>query len=731
MRFEPVKQINAIIRQEYFEPTISWALRVVFALNVPLLLLPLKTGFKMEIVWMAFTAYLLSLLDFRGPHYQKVFIQTIESILIVVAAIIGMNVSGNIWLSVTCMFAIGMFAALVRNWSDYGAAIGVAMGFFYLFGLANPVSFNESLHISIWMIFGAAWALLITLVSFPFQSTNPIKRSVANIWKGNTELLDTIISQNLESKPNMALITEKEIALRAAINKSIELFKRRTNPGNKSHTHHYDIMIELRKTSSLFGASVTSLHEELEMLNSKSFEEIKSSVIYKTLSAFAQASARIAIVVFTNRNEDVTLAKLRVRRCEIAMDILEKSCAELSLTEKEKQILNHFTETLQVSHSYLEKAISLLEEKQNLRKNIYLEEYKLTFNNFLAGLNPYEWILNVRTTFNVNTQQFKYALRVAIALSIGVFIFMFFKINHGYWIPLTIIIVIQPYYGATLKKGIERVIGTVAGILFGGIITLFNLPHFVYVILLISVSFLLVYYIRHNYKVGVFFLTLMMVVLMHLTAQASWQLIAWRVLSTFIGAALAVVAGYAFWPVWEKQRFPELMSLALQQNKAYLLQILSYLNNEIPKNDTWTKQRNLAEAANSDVFACVQRMNEEPSHIQHQVDVSFHTVGVNIRITREITSIALGLSALPESSTIAGVLAYKSNIEFIFNELNNIVTKNKKEENNVLDFKSFKSKLLVDKTTIDSQHHFIKTELEKIIFELETMYVVMSEKEKA
>ena len=722
MRFIPAKQLNAILQQEYFEPTISWALRVVFALNVPLLLLPYHTGHRREIVWTAFSAYLLSLLDFRGPHSQKVFIQIIESILIIVAAIIGMKVANNLWWSVIGVFIIGMFAALLRNWSDYGSAIGIAMGFFYLFGLANPVSLYEALQYAQWIAYGAGWALFITLTSFLFQTSNPLKRSVANIWKKNTELLDVIIKESLSAQSNMNIIIEKETAVRTAINKSIELFKRNTDVKNMHNSSHYNLTIELRKISSLFGASITALHEELETLNSNTFDELRASVIYKTLSAFGQASARIAIVVFTNRKEDFTLAKLRVTRCETAIKILIKSCGNLTLTTKETQHIQHFIQSLQIALDYLNQAIALLEEKINSKKSAQIEEYRMSFNNFLAGLNPYEWLQTIRILFNVNSQQFKYALRVAIVLCLGVFIYKFFDINHGYWIPLTIIIVIQPYYGATLKKGFERIVGTVAGIVVGGMLALIDLPHLFYVFLLIIVSFFIVYFIRHNYKVGVFFLTLMMVTLLHLSSMASWQLIAWRVLSTIIGAILAVGAGFAFWPVWEKQRYPVLMSKALLQNKNYLCIVIDTIHNEQQKNESWIKLRNLAEAANSDVFACVQRMHDEPSQLQENIEARISIVGTNIRITREITSIALCLSAMSNSVIkTEGLVAYKDNISTLLTNMSEVVLQN----HNLIypDFNTLMQQ--TQQIRLDTKdYRFIKSELEKIIFELENMCIV-------
>ncbi|MES2565882.1 MAG: FUSC family protein [Bacteroidota bacterium] len=592
MRFQPVKQLNTILKQEYFESTISWAFRVVLALNVPLIVVPLWKGFSYEIIWMAFGAYLPSLIDYRGPHYKKIMIQAMEGALIVLAALVGMNVSKSLVGSVIAMFIVGMFAALIRNWSNYGASIGVATGFFFLFGLSNPVSFDESLNYGIYVFAGALWAIFITIVSFPFKPSNPLRRSVANIWKANTDFLDILIQKySSDEEAENVKVLEKELAIRETINQSIKLFSRRETEKTKLKTEHYNMMMELRRTSSLFAATLNAIHEGLEELTTPEFQKIRNSVLYKTLSAFAQASARISVVMFTFRAEDLTVAKIRINRCEIAIGLFEEAGEELNLDDKEKLILNHLTETLRSSLAYLLQTISQIEEKLDLKKSDYLENYKLSFNNFLIGLKPRALVELVNEAFNFNSQHFIYALRVAIGLCIGVLVYKFFNIDHGHWIALTMMIVIQPYFGATKKKGIERIIGTVAGIVLGGVIMLLPLPHQVFVGLLILVSFLVAYYLRNNYKVGVFFTTVMMVILMQLSQQGSWELIGWRVLSTLIGALLALVVSYAFWPSWEKERFPDLMVKSLLHNKNYLQQVINFYNTDLATGETWHKCR--------------------------------------------------------------------------------------------------------------------------------------------
>jgi uncharacterized membrane protein YccC len=721
MQFRPVKQINTIIRQQYFEPTISWSLRVVLALNVPLIVIPLYKGFSYEVIWSAFGAYMLSLIDYRGLHYKKIVIQLITALLVVVCALTGMYVTHSAWWSVLAMFTTGMCVALIRNWSDYGPSIAISAGFFFLFGLATPVSVEVSLDYALYLMLGCAWAMLITAFSFPFQPSNPLRRSVAKIWKANTDLLDVMIRKlTHDERVSITQITEKELAVRNLINQSRNLFATRENKKTRVRTHHYDQMIELRKTASLFAAALSSMQEELEMLNGRTILAREDVSIYKTLSAFAQAGAGISIVIFTQRPDDLELARIRVKRCEVAVGIFNESVKNIQSDEKEKQAIRHFTEVLYQALYYLQLTISQVDTKQNIAKSDYLENYKLSFHEFMSGLKPAAFAEFIRELSKINSDQFIYALRVAIGLALGVFLFKFFNIDHGYWIPLTMMIVIQPYYGATLKRGLERMVGTVAGIVLGGIIMLLPLPREVHIGILIVDSFCVAYFLRNNYKVGVFFVTIMMVLLMQISQQGTWQLIGWRIVSTVLGALLALAAGYAFWPSWEKKRFPALLVNALTENKSYLLQVIRYAEKKLPAAESWHRNRRLAEGANNAVFVSVQRMLQEPEHARTQVDRNLIWVSSSIRITREITSAGLSLEKDKLNSAEEWLHLFSEEVSKIFDVLIFNVS-GSRDQSKPPDFNPLKEALNEEKLRENNQLRPVLLELEKIVFELEAM----------
>lgn len=719
MPFKPVKQFNAILTQEYFEPTFSYALRVVLALNVPLIVLPLLFGFSEAVVWASFGAYLLALLDYEGLHYKKILIQICEALLIFCAGVAGAVLGSSLWLSVIAMFFVGMIAAVIRNRSDYGASIGVAFGFFFLLGMASPVPFEQALTLGRYTLLGCAWSVFITLLSFPLRPSSPVKRSVANIWKANTDLLDAITQhQNTHQENFSEDIAKKEMAVRSVINKSIDWFKRQNK--NSSKTQHYNQLMELRRVSALFSATLSSMHAELEIISGSNFHKTNETVFYKTLSALSQASARMAIVIFTSRPQDLTLAKVRVQRSAAAVNIFKETCRTLNDEENIRVSLQHFIDTLEKALEYLEESITLTETKLNLKKSDYFENYKLTFSNFAAGLNTRTLFDFIRSLININSEQFIYALRVALGLSVGVFVFLFFHIDHGQWIAITMIIVIQPYYGATRKKGLERVIGTLAGVVLGGLIMLLPLKHEAFVVLLIFVSFFVAYFLRNNYKVGVFFVTLMMVVLLQLLQEGSLRLIAWRALSTLLGALLAVVAGHAFFPTWEKKRFPGLLFDALTETKNYLQQVILFYNNDLPPDETWYKQRRLAEMANNRVFASAQRMSEEPEYAQQHVDIGFAIVGANIRMVRDINSIGLLADENRALQKIEALENYLKQINALFADIIEPVA-NGTVPFRTPDFTQVKESLNAPVFSSSEQLQFIKMELEKIVFELETL----------
>jgi uncharacterized membrane protein YccC len=251
-------------------------------------------------------------------------------------------------------------------------------------------------------------------------------------------------------------------------------------------------------------------------------------------------------------------------------------------------------------------------------------------------LHPSHWWLNTKLLFNLNTLTTRYALRSAVAATIAMFIYKWFEIDHGYWLPFTVIIVLQPYFGATITKSIDRVIGTVAGGLVAGL--LIRLPAGLYAkeIMLFLSFILMVYFIRKRYSVAVFFITVSLVLLFDVEEDVNPMLIAFRALSTTAGAALAILAGFALLPNWDRKWLPVHLSAAINCNYHYFL---ATFFSEKPVN--WTRHKRNAESNNSNAFDSFSRYMQEPTLKKRSYIPYYQLIAHNVRITRELNNIHL------------------------------------------------------------------------------------------
>lgn len=58
----------------------------------------------------------------------------------------------------------------------------------------------------------------------------------------------------------------------------------------------------------------------------------------------------------------------------------------------------------------------------------------------------------------------RFALRLSIAVCPVATLMYYFNLPHGFWMPMTILVLILPYWENTLRKIADRVIGTLLGI---------------------------------------------------------------------------------------------------------------------------------------------------------------------------------------------------------------------------------------------------------------------------
>jgi uncharacterized membrane protein YccC len=213
------------------------------------------------------------------------------------------------------------------------------------------------------------------------------------------------------------------------------------------------------------------------------------------------------------------------------------------------------------------------------------------------------------------------------------FVYKWFGIDHGFWITFSLMIVIQPYFGATLKKAIDRIVGTLLGILAGSF--LLYIPQVAYLnpVILFLTFVLMVYYVKRNYAVSAFFITLNLMLLLNMEEVFSMNLMATRVACTIGGSALAIVSGWLVLPTWDKKWLPKHLVNAIAANYEYLTKSFFTAEGQVQ----WTRYKRTAESDNSNVFDSFNRYMLEPG--RDKSDAWHGLITCNVRITRNLNNI--------------------------------------------------------------------------------------------
>jgi uncharacterized membrane protein YccC/predicted AlkP superfamily pyrophosphatase or phosphodiesterase len=191
----------------------------------------------------------------------------------------------------------------------------------------------------------------------------------------------------------------------------------------------------------------------------------------------------------------------------------------------------------------------------------------------LASLVALLWTpLAENMTFRSLT--FRHALRMAAGVSAAELLTSAIGLPRGYWMTLTTGFILQPYAGATVERGVQRVVGTVIGGLLAAALTLAMHGTVAVSIVVFALTVLAVAVRPLGYGYFVLFLT-PLIVLIAEGFQSDPRLAAYRVLNTILGGALALACGVLLWPEYEGAIGGPLLGAAVAAARANVLAVLA------------------------------------------------------------------------------------------------------------------------------------------------------------
>lgn len=157
----------------------------------------------------------------------------------------------------------------------------------------------------------------------------------------------------------------------------------------------------------------------------------------------------------------------------------------------------------------------------------------------------------LRANFSINSPWFRNALRTGIAAAVAVGIVQVMGLDHGFWVVLATISILQLSFSSpgTGRLALRAVTGTVAGLVIGAAVIILVPNQTLFIVLLAVAAFLAKYAQGKSYLAGQFaFTPLSIINVSLLTWPPSTDTIASRFIDVLIGVAVAIGLTLAIFP---------------------------------------------------------------------------------------------------------------------------------------------------------------------------------------
>ena len=507
-------------------------LPLIFAVLSVVLMGGYKTIFGVEntiiglIIAMASYAFLrLDLTSY--PIYKSMIFLILNLFLAISAYISAINPFVGLIINFLILFTVSFIYT-----TEFKNVISYIFLLLYVYMWEYPISLDElprrlvAMGVGVFIIIGIH--ILFNRRNFKKNSNNIIIRSIRNIQKE----ICHIINESYREKENIYIDSE--------LRKLLILIEGRNNNKfieNNKDDIYFNIVLILERINSIIN--------KVGKINNKS----KDVIDY--------------LNSLNHDLENITLFLERKVDCiNEEKDDLNKSSTINNWTDKEYTFLGECTELIRL----LEKNINNLYEyrRKKPRKRI---KVKFNLKELLIG----------NSSLKVKDLRVAYSLKLAIAVSLIMFIVDLFKIHQGRWIVTSVYVVIQPYEEETLTKAIKRFKGTIIGvIIYISIFTFF--PHIIPLELLLLILMFL-YFVQKDYEKKVV-CTALMALSFGLSRSTVGYLAFYRFLFVIIGIVIALGINKLIFPQSIKNSIYDLKERYLELTNKLLYELKSILYEE-------------------------------------------------------------------------------------------------------------------------------------------------------
>lgn len=241
----------------------------------------------------------------------------------------------------------------------------------------------------------------------------------------------------------------------------------------------------------------------------------------------------------------------------------------------------------------------------------------------------------------LHSQAFRHALRLSLAMLVGYTVAQFFHWGHGYWILLSISVILKPIFGSTKRLYFQRLGGTLIGAAIGGVILYFISNGLALMIIMIAFMIIGYSFQKRDYLIYTIFLTIFVLIAFHfLYGHDFREILKDRVIDTAIGSLIALIAGFILIPTWSQDTMFDSMVEMIKANQRYFSTVVLTYMGEATRVTDFKVARKEAFVALANLSDNFQRILSEPRSKQKNVPFMHQFVVSNQMFAAHTASLA-------------------------------------------------------------------------------------------
>ena len=587
------------------------------------------------LVYAALAAFLTCLCDAGGPVRLRVL--TLLAFPLAGAVLWGgFGLLRGVGLTVALPLACAaiFISSFIRVWGVSATAAGNLLSVVIIIALDRPLSPDAALVVGGMFAAGGLWATALTAVIWRLNPYRPARLAVAEVWRRmaglSGDLLGLVRRETIKDADWDAHARAHRRAVREEIEYARTLVMDLVGLRGRLSPRASQTLLRLEAGDQVFGALIAL---------SDLLESTPNAARHDTASAPRRDAA--VTVLRLLRPALLVIARSMAADKPVRSAALERAIATASAAAAADPALARITAAI---------ADRLCIAARLAAPNGFLP------GGAASGEAAQPWWDRLRGPVLANltwdSAMLRHSVRTVVVTALALALTQVWAEHipggrFSHWLPITVVVTLQPFYAATWQRTLERVGGTVLGGLAGAALAFVaRTPG-----LLAALMFPLctIAFAARQVSFGTFIagVTPIVVVLIELVepGRNAWAVAAYRSMFVIAGGAIAVLGWLVLWPSWEPGRLRREQRAALAALARYTEAALAEIAGEGSAAATEAARRASGVAMNN-LEASLARALQEPRRSERRRIRAAMVVDATLRrITGRLSALRYDLAA--------------------------------------------------------------------------------------